>query len=271
MELEFDSAPSSSGPGHSVLNARTPVRLRLEPPGTNTVPEELIQKNMHKLLACLLISFLLFFVPNHSWAASKNQFSTPTGGQINEAIENIVPIRYLPDHPLYLAVILKENVSRFFKPSAVKRAEFDHIRASKRIKESYMLSKIGKVDKAATSLRKYSSSLNTTAIQIEKARSQNQDVVLLASIVAENLKHQEVLLLAMIQDDKITGLVVLDASVSAFDNLVMHLDNIMPGVKNRFELLKVKVESVNQETRGGSTTSVEAFSTPSANPLRIIR
>lgn len=214
---------------------------------------------------------MLIFVPNHSWAASKNQFSTPTGGQINEAIENIVPIRYLPDHPLYLAVILKENVSRFFKPSAVKRAEFDHIRASKRIKESYMLSKIGKVDEAATSLRKYSSSLNTTAIQIEKARSQNQDVVLLASIVAENLKHQEVLLLAMIQDDKITGLVVLGASVSAFDNLVMHLDNIMPGVKNRFELLEVKEENNNQETKSETTTSAEAFSTPSANPLRIIR
>jgi len=196
----------------------------------------------------------------------------PTGAQVAEALGHIVPIRFLPDNPLYISISAKETVLRFFKPSAVRRAEFDYVLASKRIKESYVLNKKGKLDKVAGSLRRYALRLDTTTAQIEKARSQNQDVTVLASKVADNLEHQEILLLALASDDKISNLIVLDQAFSSFVNLVSHIENIMPGVKNRYELLKTS----NENSQGDATSNITVpteniFSTPSARPLRIIR
>lgn len=232
--------------------------------------EELIQKNMHKLLACLLISFLLFFVPNGVLAHDVSGLSVPTGARIDKALGDIVPIRYLPTHPLYFAITIKETVNRFFKPSSVKRAEFDNIRASKRIKEAYLLSREDKIEHVASSLRRYANSIDSTISQIEKARSQNQEVTPLVAKIADNLQQQEVLIIALVNDDEIARLQVLENASSSFKNLVTHMENIMPGVKNRYELLKVE-EITDQEISTSATSSSDVFSSPSAEPLRIIR
>src|SRR3989344_6465925 len=149
-------------------------------------------------LSVLGLSLLVStFIPLKVFAHTDYQFEEFSEGQINDALTKTVPLRFLPSHPLYFLINIKEIISRFFQPSSVEKARFEFILSGKRLKETYLLLEKGDVKNTSKSLRKYSKRLDSMKRQIEKARSQNQSVVAFTDEIAEGLKLHEILLSAI--------------------------------------------------------------------------
>ena len=233
---------------------------------------------MRIISVCLLFFFLLIFlnVPL-SLAHTDYQFPSYSEGQVNEALEKTVPLRFLPSNPLYFLITAKETVSRFFRPSSLEKARFDFILTGKRLKESYLLLEKGDVKNASKSLGRYSGRLDSMKRQMEKARSQNQSVVAFADETTEGLKLHEVLLSAISKkwqnyqegynfDDN------FDAAFGEFINTILTIDNIKPGIKNRFKTATSSASLESEPSVGPSPTpALEILETsPSAKPRRII-
>ena len=228
--------------------------------------------------ACLIIFLLLFFltVPL-SLAHTDYQFPSYTEGQVNEALAKTVPIRFLPSNPLYFLITVKETVSRFFRPSSLEKARFDSILSGKRLKETYLLLEKGDIKNASKSLRRYLKRLDSMNRQTEKARSQNQSVVAFIDETAEGLKLHEVLLSAISKkwqnyqegynfDDN------FDAAFGEFINTILTIDNIKPGLKNRFKTAtsSATLENGPSAAPTPSPSLMIQDGSPSAKPRRII-
>lgn len=223
---------------------------------------------MKILLACTIVILLVSsFSP--VFAQNIDKLPEPTGGQINEALNKIVPIRFLPNHPLYFSIKVKEAVLRFFKPSAVKRAEYDFILTSKRIKESYFVYKNGDLKYLGASLLSYSKRVDITVGQIEKARSQNQEISMLAEKIVEGLVSQEVLLRYIKFNDGESQ--NLDGAIASFGYLVDIIDNVKPGIKDRYKILNDEDYKQNEASDSSPQKSFEITeTTKSSMPRRII-
>jgi len=222
----------------------------------------------------LVCALTILMVSNVSsvFAQENNKLPESTGGQINEALGKIVPVRFLPTNPLYFSITLKEVVLRFFKPSAVKRAEYDFILTSKRIKESYYIYNNGDLRHLGRALGSYSKRVDITIGQIEKARSQNQELSMLADEIIDGLEMQEILLRYLRIREKETGTVLeMTAAVSSFEHLVNVIDNIKPGIKGRYKLLNVQDDILNESSASALPKPIEITeTTKSAMPRRII-
>src|SRR4030042_1618045 len=170
--------------------------------------------------ACLVIIFVFLTILARSISANTNyQFKKPTKSQITEALTKTVPIRFLPSHPLYFLISVKETTNRLFQPSAVKRAQFDLVLSGKRLKETYLLFEKNDAKKANYNLGRYSQRVTKMISQLEKARSQNQDVKTLIGTIADDLQSHEILLFAINQkgvsvDDN------FDIAISSFTSAV---------------------------------------------------
>src|SRR3989344_8657397 len=131
-----------------------------------------------KLFSVCLIFIFLFLLPAPaaigSIRAHSDEVSTPkvTAGQVDEALLKTVPIRFLPSPPLYFLIIVKESITRFFKPSAAERFEFDFVLSSKRLKETHFLLNERETNKAYDNLLRYTKRLGKMAEELKKARSQ---------------------------------------------------------------------------------------------------
>lgn len=168
-----------------------------------------------------------------------NTMPEVTNGQVNEALNNLTPVRFLPNNPLYFLIRGKEIISRFFKPSFRERAQFDYTISSKRLKEVYLLLNRGDVKKASSELDSYATTLERVEGQLEKAKSQNQDVTTIVDKISDNLRFQEVILVKLINlksQDQLDFGDQLGASLNSFNEFVIYLDKIKPGVQNRFQL-----------------------------------
>src|SRR3990167_9060586 len=104
---------------------------------------------MRIVSACLIALFFLAFFANVSHAQLKDSFPQATDGEINEAVEKLAHVRILPSNPLHFFISLKENITRFFNASSVKRAEFDLTLSGKRLKEAYLLTEKNDVANAS--------------------------------------------------------------------------------------------------------------------------
>src|SRR6266513_536851 len=104
---------------------------------------------MRFISACLLTSLFVFFSFSSIFAQSNYNFSNFNDGDINEALQRIVPFRILPSHPLYFLIKVKEVFDRQLKPSAAKRAEFDLVLSGKRLNEAYALFNKGDIKNAS--------------------------------------------------------------------------------------------------------------------------
>lgn len=235
-----------------------------------------------KALACLLVllCFSLFLPLNWGSAlyAADYQIPEASEGQINEAIQRIVPVRFLPGHPLYFLIFLKENFNAFFQPSSLKVAQFEGILAGKRLKETYMLIVDNKDDKATRNLLRYSTSNTKVVDRLNKAIGQKQEVTPLAEEIAEDLKSQEVLLFAIttVDDNLIKDPLFsknFDKAVSSFINVVKAINDIKPGLKDRFKTV-ISQENNNsdlKEKEASASASPYLFeSTSTVRPRRII-
>ena len=197
---------------------------------------------MRIVSACLTALFFLAFFANVSHAQLKDSFPQATDGEINEAVGKLPHVRILPSNPLHFFIRVKEKVSRFFNASSVKRAEFDLVLSGKRLKEAYLFTEKNDVANASKSLSQYSNRLEKLTEQMEKARSQNQVVVELSEKIADELALQERLLYAISQksqdyqnsynfDDN------LKRAKNEFKETVSAIDNVKPGLKDRFPYL----------------------------------
>jgi len=197
---------------------------------------------MRIVSACLTALFFLAFFANIAFTQVPSSFPEATEGQISEAVEKLPHIRILPPNPLHFFISIKENITRFFNASSVKRAEFDLSLSGKRLKEAYLLTEKNDVKNASKALSQYSNRLEKLIEQMEKAGSQNQDVLELSEKIADQLALQERLLYAISQksqdyqnsynfDDN------LKRAKNEFKKTVSAIDNIKPGLKDRFPYL----------------------------------
>ncbi len=196
---------------------------------------------MNKLFACLVSALLFLTITIPVFAAKNFDFPKPTNGEVMEALQATVPVRFLPGNPLYFFILIKESVSRFFQPSAVERSKFDFAVSGKRLKESYLLLKRGDGKRASFNLSRYAKRNENVISQIEKSRAQNQAVEPTVSAMADALRFQERLLFtiyAMRPESDPAFEENFSQAVDSFKDLVLEIDKIKLGVKNRFEITK---------------------------------
>lgn len=230
---------------------------------------------MKYLLACLLFFVLVFSTFENVSAQEKVQFKDVTGGMVNEALMNTVPIRFLPSNPLYFFIWIKEGFSRFFQPSAARRAEFDSVLAGKRLKESYLLLKNGDIQNSSAALSRYSGKVKSMISQFNKARSQNQDIAEIIDESVFNFSQEEILLSAISEESKNNlGLnnfgVNFNFASEEFARGIYYLNSLKPGVANRFTSLKGNEEGTPSASSSSAIQAPSGEPTPSAKPLRII-
>ncbi|KKR51360.1 MAG: hypothetical protein UT84_C0001G0045 [Candidatus Curtissbacteria bacterium GW2011_GWA1_40_16] len=231
---------------------------------------------MRFISACLVVILLFFTSIAPAFGQSDYNFPKITSGEIQGALQKTVPVRFLPGHPLYFLISTKEAVNRFFKPSAVERSQFDLTLSGKRLKETYMLMVKSDYKRAGGNLTRYAKQNESVIRQLEKARSQNQAVEPAISQMADSLRFHEELLIA-IYDMKPASADTYNfdgsfsQAIDGFRALVGKIDNINPGIKNRFKISKANDASesaiVNPSPQP-SATPVEA--TPTYKPRRII-
>ncbi len=232
----------------------------------------------YKLFFSRFVNALLIFLiaalilPLNIFSSSNIQYPVPTAGEIDKAVEKIPVGRFLPDQPLYFLISLKETFTRLVQPSAAQRSEFDFILAGKRLKEAYLLGKKGNNHQASSNLIKYQKRLAAMTNQLEKARSQHQDIAKIVGNISDQFAYQERLILAIIADGNIDKMSI-DAAIAGFQNGVDEINKINPGVKDRFQILKLEKTAESPQPQPSPSPAVSHFppaSTPSSSPRRII-
>ncbi|MBI3341903.1 hypothetical protein HY024_02170 [Candidatus Curtissbacteria bacterium] len=161
-------------------------------------------------------------------------------GEIHQAQNRLVPLRFLPNQPWYFLITVKEEIDRIFQPSSAKRAQFDLILAGKRLKEAYALVQKGDLQGSSNALLKYSERLVKLDENLNRARSQNQEVNPLVLAMAEQFKSHEVLIFAIndsrkkqASDSDLEN--AFKKALGAFIASVNNLNQIKPGVRDRFK------------------------------------
>ena len=197
-----------------------------------------------KLVSATLLILIISLTLGLNSAFGYGEFQPPevNESQADEAIEKIVPLRFLPGNPLHLLILVKESTTRLIQPSALQKAEFDLTVCGKRLKEAYLLTKKGNMKKASEALDSYSKSQARFNKQIVKARSQNQDVEKLIGASADIYESHEILIYAISQITKGRTLgydydTNLFQAVNSLKNNIELIDSIKPGIKNRFKEL----------------------------------
>lgn len=229
---------------------------------------------MQRGSVCLL-SFLLFFFTLSPAGALAVEFPQVSDGQINEALLKTVPLRFIPSSPFYFLISVKEAILWGFQPSSAKRAELDMVLAGKRLKESYLLVANGDIKNASTNMARYDQKIRKMTEGLEKARSQKQDVTTLVSEMAEDMKSHEVLFFAIKkraegrEGDYGFG-ENYNWAAAGFIDAVAVLDNVRPGIKDRFKSASRSAEPQESllESAPKSPGFIEA--SPSVKPRKII-
>lgn len=225
-----------------------------------------------KVSACIAAIFLLSVFTAGVFAKDYN-IPPASAGQVHEAEAKIVPLRFLPSSPFYFLILVKEQADHFFQPSSAKRAGFDLILSGKRLKEAYELLQQDKDHLATDSLDRYNSRLLKMSENLNRARSQNQEIKPLADEIGNNLKSHEALLFAISQfvgtfnNPKLNK--SFDDAVDSFVNTILLLDNIAPGMKDRFKNASesARLEEIEGSFGGNLESPTPA---PSYRPRRII-
>ena len=224
---------------------------------------------------CLIFLLLSLFSPlSVVYTHSSIDFPQVSDGQINEAIAKTVPVRFLPGNSMHFAISLKESFNRFFRPSSLQKAQFDLVTSGKRLKEAYLLIKKGDVKNSSKSLNEYAKRMRIFERQIKKARSQNQDVASFIGKASDDLKIHEILFSAIwqefaLKEDAYNFDINFSAVLDAFGEVVKALDEIKPGLSDRYNILKkISPSPFPSPSILPSPSVVE--STGSVKPRRII-
>jgi hypothetical protein len=228
---------------------------------------------MKKVSVCLIAIFL-FFSYLHVVLASNLGLPDVSEGQVQEAEGKIVPVRFLPGEPLYFAILTKEFVNRIFQPSSAKRSQFDLVLSGKRLKEAYLLVLKGKTNEANDTLNRYSQQIGKMTDNLQKARSQNQEVGPIVDSMAQDMQNHEILFSAIYKKTKGTKNAdnlqpALSNALKSFVKAVFVINTIKPGVKDRFKTATSSAQLKKEVPVDQSDTDTPLFS-PQAKPRRII-
>ena len=193
---------------------------------------------------CFCVLLLVFASTSIGFVFGANDYLFPkaTAGEINEAVEKLTPLRILPSNPLHFFISVKENITRFFNASSVKRAEFDLTLSGKRLKEAYLLTEKNDVANASKALFKYSRRLEKLREQMEKAKIQNQVVLELSEKIADDMAMHERFLYVISQksesyQNSYNFADNFQKAENEFKDTVLAIDNVKPGLKDRFPYL----------------------------------
>lgn len=224
---------------------------------------------MKLLLACFSLFLAVFLVLTLSVNAQESTTSVIVGAdKAQETVNKFVPIRFLPGDPFYFLITFKETVTRFLKPSAAERFEFDFVLSGKRLKETYLLIGEEKIQDTKKNLVRYKKRLADMLHQLEKARSQNQDISKQIGKVSDDFKNHEILLASF--GDKDAHLAPeLDDAINGFLAAVITVDKINPGIKDRYRLLN-KTSQPQASPSPSPLLNPFSESTSSVKPKRII-
>ena len=199
---------------------------------------------MKLISVCFCVLLLVFASTSIGFVFGANDYLFPkaTAGEINEAVEKLTPLRILPSNPLHFFISVKENITRFFNASSVKRAEFDLTLSGKRLKEAYLLTEKHDVANASKALFKYSRRLEKLREQLEKAKIQNQVVLELSEKIADDMAMHERFLYAISQksegyQNSYNFADNFQKAENEFKDTVLAIDNVKPGLKDRFPYL----------------------------------
>lgn len=222
---------------------------------------------------CLLVIFMLLLNLRVALASGPS-LPDVSEGQIQEAEGKIVPVRFLPGEPLYFAILVKEFVNKIFQPSSAKRAEFDLVLSGKRLKEAYLLVLRGDTVAASSTLDRYSQQITKMTDNLQKARSQNQEVVPAVDGMAQNMQNHEILFSAILKKTKGTksaaGLEpAFPNALKSFVKAIFVINTIKPGVKDRFKTATASAQLKKTAPLDEPDTDTPLFS-PEAKPRRII-
>lgn len=230
-----------------------------------------------KIISACFVTISLFLTLELGAVFAHTDYSlpVPAEGKVTEALEKTVPLRFLPSHPLYSFITIKETISRFFKPSAKERAQFDLVLSGKRLKEAYLLLNEGKISSSGKALSRYGQRLKSMTKQFEKAKAQNQDIENLLGETAETFKHYEILLSAIEarwqeSEDLYRFDESLDEAVSAFSETVEVLDRFKPGVADWFQITRNSSDLEELPAMEATPSQIIKEASPSSSPRRII-
>jgi len=228
---------------------------------------------MRFVFACLIAVFVLFS-NLHAVLAGNLGLPDVSEGQIQEAEGKIVPVRFLPGEPLYFAILAKEFVNKIFQPSSAKRAEFDLVLSGKRLKEAYLLVLRGDTVAASSTLDRYSQQITKMTDSLQKARSQNQEVVPAVDGMAQNMQNHEILFSAILKKTKDTksaaGLEpAFPNALKSFVKAIFMINTIKPGVKDRFKTATASAQLKKTVPVEETDTDTPLLS-PGVKPRRII-
>lgn len=234
---------------------------------------------MRKFSVCLIFFLVLFvLLPNFGGNLLASSYKMPevSEAQTNEALQKVVPIRFLPNSPFYILIVIKEKIGHFFQPSSLKRSEFSLILSGKRLKETLKLIDQGNIDAAAKNLARYEAANRDVIWQIQKAKGQNQEVKPYADEVAESLNSQETLLAAILAKAGSANNSDFDENfektVGSFVDVAMTVNQIKPGLKDRYKIVIYREKS-NQEATPKLEATPESEiiqATSSVKPKRVI-
>lgn len=218
---------------------------------------------MQKLLSCFILFAALFLATQTTFA--KDNYENVSDGQVNEALNNLPHVRFLPPNPLYYLIRSKELFNRFFTASSVDRARFDFMVSGKRLREMHDLAEKNDGRNFMDLIESYQISTERSIKQLEKARTQNQEIAPIVDEIISDLNYHEVLLLNM-NNRNIAG---IDKVIENFKVYVNSIEKFKAGTKNKFKITKENnLENLGKEHLP-SPIPTSSFET-TASPKRII-
>lgn len=245
--------------------------LGSQPSNTGPTPVGATVKYMYKLLI-FIISVSIFALSLKPVLAEEFNLPEANEGQVSEAQNRLVPLRFLPGQTFYFLITIKEEIDRAFQPSSAKRAEFDFVLSGKRLKEAYLLLLKGDMIGANKALGKYAERTEKMINNLRRARSQNQNVNPVVLEIGEELKSHEVLLSAINKQRRIVDAGLIEdnfkKSLGVFIDAVTAINEVKPGIRDRF---KSATESANlKESTETATPQDNVVNNKSYSPRRII-
>ena len=135
-----------------------------------------------------------------------------------------------------------------------------------------MLIEAGELDAALENLNRYNSRIGKMIEQLEKARSQNQDIGKQIAFISESLKNHEIFLIYFLRENDELKQDVIGA-VESFKSAVLTINAVNPGIKDRFTILLITNESSEENSNVSPSPNISPSlneASPSFKPKRII-
>lgn len=192
----------------------------------------------------LVVFFLVFFLgltePTFAQTlpAGRQVLPKVEKWEVEENLTRLSPVRFLPDHPLYFFISLKETIDYFRQRDKVKKALFDVHLAGKKIKETYLLVQKNNLEKATNSLKNYQRVSQRLGTELTEAINSGLPAITAAKVLSEDLeRHLAIIIFLSYQSSEAEFRQELSDSVKTLKTTAKLLEKHFPGAAQRIESL----------------------------------